>query len=92
MNDKQFYDMLREIVREELKSQSLLDKQWHHGLVESVDSSIKLKVFVDGSEISQTISCNPDVSFSVGDQVWVIYINGNPRDKFVLAKRGILTV
>lgn len=89
MNDKKIYDQVKEIVLDVMKSQGALIGQWHLGFVEQVVSPTKLKVFIDGSEISQTISCNPDVAFTIGSHVWVIYINGNPRDKFVLTKRAI---
>lgn len=89
MNDKQFYDFIKNTVEDILAAQGLLTGQWHLGTVDQVISPTKLKVFVDGSDVSQTISCNPDVAFAVGNHVWVIYINGNPRDKFVLSKRAI---
>jgi len=89
MSDKKIYDQVAEIVLDVMRTQGLLVGQWHLGTVDQIVSTTKLKVFVDGSEISQTISCNPDVVFGVGNHVWVIYINGNPRDKFVLTKRAI---
>ena len=89
MNDKQIYNQIRRIVLDVLESEGMFIKEWHHGKVDVVTSPTHLKVFVDGSEMSQTISCNPDVTFTVGDEVWVLYINGNPRDKHVISKRAI---
>jgi len=89
MEDGKFYKIIEEIVKEQLKKEKLLNGNWHLGTVDSVIDSKKLKVLVDGGQLPQTISCNPDVTFSVGDSVWVIFINGNPRDKFVLSKRAV---
>jgi hypothetical protein len=88
MNDKQFYEMVRTIVRDELKAQNLVG-QWHLGKVSEVLSTKQIKVFVDGGDIAQTVACNPSVTFAVNDEVWVVYINGNPRDKFAISKRAV---
>jgi hypothetical protein len=87
--DRQFYEYVKQIVIDILKSNGMFIGQWHVGTVDQVISPTRLKVFVDGSNTSQTIPCNPDVTFNVGDYVWVVYINGNPRDKFVLCKRAV---
>lgn len=89
MNDRQLYDSIKEIVLDVMRAEGAFIGQWHLGLVDSIVSPTKLKVFVDGSTTSQTISCNPDVTFPVESHVWVVYINGNARDKFVLSKRAI---
>lgn len=89
MNDKQVYDSIKEIVMDVMRAEGLLVGHWHLGTVDEVLSSTKLKVFVDGSDVAQTISCNPDVTFEVDSHVWVVYINGNARDKFVISKRAI---
>lgn len=83
------YKDVENIVYNILNQEKLLNKSWHLGTVDSVVSPLKLKVFVDGSTTSQTVSCNPDITFVTGDYVWVLYINGNPRDKFVISKRAI---
>jgi hypothetical protein len=88
MDTKQFYEMVRTIVRDELKSQNIVG-QWHLGTVTEVTDTKQLKVIVDAGELSQTIPCNPSVTFAVNDEVWVVYINGNARDKFVLCKRAV---
>lgn len=89
MDWKQFHSQMEEIILNVLKKEGLLVKPYHHGIVDSVISPTKLKVFVDGSDVSQTISCNPDITFEKGDHVWVVYINNSPRDKFVISKRAI---
>ncbi|MGM7685229.1 hypothetical protein ACSVDA_24290 [Cytobacillus sp. Hm23] len=58
-------------------------------VIYEIISSTKVKVIVDGGSIPQTVSCNPDVSFDVSDEVWVLFVNGNPRDQFVISKRSL---
>lgn len=89
MSEKQNYEAIKQIILDVLKKEGMLTGQWHLGTVDRVISSTKLKVFVDGGSVAQTVSCNPDVTFSKGDEVWVVFINGNPRDKFVISKRAI---
>lgn len=79
--EKKIYSILRE--------KRILGGEWHLGKVESVISSKKISVYVDGSDTPQRIPCNPDVTFNVGDHVWVIFVNGDSRNKFVLSKRAI---
>ncbi|MDT0160259.1 hypothetical protein [Bacillus sp. AG4(2022)] len=88
-NNKQDYDAIVEIVKNTINSLGLQVGQWHLGKVTEVVSLTKLKVIVDDGQFAQTVSCNPDITFAVDDQVWVIFINGNPRDKFVLSKRAV---
>jgi hypothetical protein len=87
MNETQFYKSIEQIVLNVMKDKGMLIGQWHLGEVDSVISPTKLKVFVDADSTSQTVSCNPDITFTTGDHVWVIFINGNPRDKFVISRR-----
>lgn len=89
MDEQKFTKQMEAIVLNVLKQQNLLMGQWHLGIVDSVTSDKKLKVFVDADSTSQTVSCNPDVTFAAGDHVWIIFINGNPRDKFALCKRAV---
>lgn len=89
MNETQFYKSIEQIILNVLNDKGILNGQWHLGEVETVVSPLKLKVFVDGDVTSQTVSCNPDITFNAGDHVWVIFINGNPRDKFVVSKRSV---
>jgi hypothetical protein len=89
MDDKKIYNLISEIVTDMLNKQGLLLGHWHLGTVDQVLSSTKLKVFVDGSDVSQTVSCNPDVTFATGNHIWVVFINGNSRDKFAISKRAV---
>jgi hypothetical protein len=89
MNEQQFYKYVEQIVLTVLKNNNMLTGQWHLGIVDSVVSNLKLKVFVDADTTSQTVACNQNVTFAAGDHVWVVFINGNPRDKFVISHRAV---
>jgi hypothetical protein len=89
MNDKQFHNLMKTMIREELKAQGLLVGQWHLGKVGQIVSTKQLKCYIDGGDVLQTVACNPSVTFAVNDEIWVIYINGNARDKFAISKRAI---
>ncbi len=86
---KDFDTYLEQIINQVLEKKGLLNGMWHLGEVVSVISTKKLGIKIDGSSNIQTVPCNPDVTFSVGDQVWVVYINGNSKDKFVISKRAV---
>lgn len=89
MDQQYVINMVSKIVEQELDKRNLLKGNWQLGKVDSVISSTRLKVFINGSSVSQEISCNPDVNFQPGNHVWVIYANGSLLDKFVLCRRGI---
>lgn len=91
MNESETYKVIRDIAREELKALNLDIKPWHQGKVNQIISPTTLKVFVDGSDIAQTIPCSKNEPYTVGDEVWIVYINNNPRDKFVFGLRGLST-
>jgi hypothetical protein len=87
--DEKLIKVITRIVNQILTKQGLLQGQWHLGTVDQVISNKKTKVFVDGSDIAQTVSCNPDLNLVSGDSVWVIFINNNPLDKFIISKRAV---
>lgn len=89
MTEQQFYDVVKKIVYQILIKEKLLQSEWHLGKVESVIDSKTLSVYVDGSTTPQTIPCNPDVTFNVGDEVFVLFVNNDSRNKFVPFKRGV---
>jgi hypothetical protein len=89
MTEQQFYDAVRKIVYQILTKEKLLQSEWHLGTVESVIDSKTLSVYVDGSTTPQAIPCNPDVTFNVGDEVFVLFVNNDSRNKFVPFKRGV---
>lgn len=82
-------DLITNIVQTEIRNLGLLKGQWHLGKVNEVKSDKMLSVFVDGSSQPQNIPCNPDGNFSVGSEVWVVFINGDSKNKFVISRRGI---
>lgn len=86
---KRLDNYIEKLVYKIINKLGLLNGNWHLGEVTEVISNVKLKVKVDGSDIEQAISCNPDVTFQIGNHVWVIFINGNARDKFVISKRAV---
>lgn len=87
--DLKFVDAVTKVVESILRNKGLTNGQWHMGKVEEVLSNKLLSVYIDGSDEAQKIPCNPDVSFSQEDKVFVLYVNGNSKDKFVPFKRGI---
>lgn len=84
--NKKFIKYVQDIVYKVLDKEGVLKKDWHYGIVESVISDNYLNIYVDDSTISQKISCNPNITFNTGDKVYVIFINGDSKDKFVLCK------
>lgn len=91
LNNFDYGDLIRIIERQvELKINKIFPTgEWHLGKVASVISSKRLSVYVDGSSASQNIACNPDVAFGVGDEIFVIFVNGNQLDKFAICKRAV---
>jgi hypothetical protein len=89
MDQENFVELIREIVRVELENLNVLKGDWHLGTVDTVVNTKQLNAFIDGSPTSQLVGCNPNITFSVSDPVWVIFVNGNSKDKFVLSKRAI---
>ena len=77
------------MVEVALNEHKLLQGEWQHGKVVEVLSSKMLALSINGSEVSQKVPCNPDIVFNVGDEVWVVYINRNSNDKFVISRRAI---
>lgn len=87
--DEKFMKYVKRIVYQILNNENLLRREWHLGKVESVIDTKSLMVFVDGSITSQKVSCNPDITFAANDEVWVLFINGDSKNKFVISKRAI---
>lgn len=81
--------LVRNIVNTELHNIGLLNGQWHVGKVASVVNSKMLSIYLDGSTTAQNIPCNPDVTFSAGNYVFVLFINGDSKNPFVPFKRAI---
>ena len=87
--NEKFVKYVKSIIYKVLNKEKLLKGEWNLGKVESVIDAKHLKVFVNGSSISQTIPCNPDVTFAIGDEVWVIFPNHDERNAFVISKRAV---
>jgi hypothetical protein len=88
MSQEKFLEAVNKVVESVLKEKNLLTGEWHLGKVAGVISSYALSVYVNGSSTTQTIPCNPSTPFSVGDEVWVHFVNGDSTDKFVPYKRA----
>lgn len=89
MTNDELINIISTVVQNELKKSNLHNGQWHLGTVDQVKTSKLLSVFVDGSTTAQDIPCNPDITFTVGSRVFVLYVNGDTKNKFIPFKRGI---
>lgn len=89
MDEKELIKIIKNLINIELKNNNILLGQWHLGKIESIINNKLLSVFVDGSNVSQKIPCNPDIGFNINDEVWVVFINNDSKNKFVLCKRGV---
>jgi hypothetical protein len=83
------YETIKKIIYQILRKENLFQGEWHNGKVESVISAKLLSVYVDGSTTAQKIPCNPDVTFVIGDEIFVIHVNGDSKNKFALCRRGV---
>ncbi|MMZ57279.1 hypothetical protein D1872_191990 [compost metagenome] len=88
-DNEQFIRYVRDIVYTVLNDEKLSRGEWRVGKVKSVTSPYSLSVYIDGSEVPQTVPCNPDVVFNTGDEVWVHFVNRDSKNKFVPYKRGV---
>lgn len=85
----QEYELIKKIIHAEISNLGLLKGDYHLGKVQAVKANNILSVFVDGSITPQDIPCNPDGNFSVNSEVWVIFINGDSKNKFVISRRAV---
>lgn len=83
---KQQLNIIEKFIYKVLNRHNLLQGNDHFGVVTEIISNRKLKVIIDDGDVSQTISCNPDVPFAIGNRVLIRYINGNPRDKYAISR------
>lgn len=86
---KRLYEYVTKIIYKILEKENVLQSEWLLGKVDVVVDSKTLKCFINGSATSLTVNCNPDVTFHVGDEIWIICVNNNPINKFALCRRGI---
>lgn len=85
----QEYELIKKIIHAEISNLGLLKGDYHLGTVKAVKANNILSVCVDGSSTPQDIPCNPDGNFSVNSEVWVIFINGDSKNKFVISRRAV---
>lgn len=88
-DNKTFVTTLKKLIYKILEEENLLKGEWHLGKVASVIDYKTLTVYVDGSTTAQTISCNPNITFNINDEVWVHFVNGDSKNKFIPYKRGL---
>lgn len=88
-NSREFINAVEIIVRTFLENEGLLKGNWRLGKVKDTISQGLLEVYVDGSTTFQQIPCDPDKSFNTGDEVFVVLVNGDSKNKFVLCKRNV---
>lgn len=81
--------IIKKLIYQILEKENLLQGQWHLGKVNKVINSKLLSVFVDGSNVAQTIPCSPDIVYEEMNEVWVVFINSSSSNKFVISKRGV---
>lgn len=93
MNSKDINDFqnnliktIKDLVKQELKG---LNNRDHYGRIDSVVDQYKAYVYVDNGTISQLIPTNPNITFSANEEVYVVFINGDEKDKFVLCQKAI---
>ncbi len=83
MTPEQFIDLLEKLIGKQLQK-----KMFHLGKIASIDGD-RASVYIDGSTIpTPNVPYNPNIKFNAGEEVWVVYINFDPNDKFILCKRG----
>ncbi len=83
MTPEQFIDLLEKLIGKQLQK-----KMFHLGKIASIDGD-RASVYIDGSTIpTPNVPYNPNIKFNAGEEVWVVFINFDPNDKFILCKRG----
>jgi parallel beta-helix repeat protein len=86
MTPEQFIDLLEKLIGKQLQK-----KMFHLGKIASIDGD-RASVYIDGSTIpTPNVPYNPNIKFNTDEEVWVVYINFDPNDKFILCKRGTET-
>jgi hypothetical protein len=80
---------VKQTLQQELEKLNLLKGDWHSGVVASVIDSKYLSVKVDGSDTAQTIPFNQSEIFTANDNVLVIFLNHDSKNKFVLCKKPV---
>lgn len=74
------------LVENKLRKANLIRGEWHIGKIDSIINPYSANVFVDGSTTSQKVPTNPNINFVAGEQVLVVFLNGDSKNKYVIAK------
>ncbi|WP_336786968.1 hypothetical protein [Paenibacillus sp. MMO-177] len=85
-----FIKKVQSIVVKVLEKYGLLVHEWHLGKVSALREDGSLDVFIDGNPVATpSVPANPEIIFTVGDYVWVHYVNRNPNNLFIPYKRYV---
>jgi hypothetical protein len=88
-----FVRRIQQIVVSTLDKMGLNVNEWQLGKVGSINANGTLNVFINGSlTATPSIPCNPDVTFEIGDSVWVHFVNRKHNNLFIPYKRMIVPV
>lgn len=88
-DNKTFMSTLKTLIYKIIEESNIINCEWHVGKVANIIDSKTLTVYVDGTTVAQKIPCNPDITFSANDEVWVHFVNGDSKNKFVPYKRAV---
>jgi hypothetical protein len=84
-----FVENVMKVVYMVLRKEKILQSEWHLGKVDSIVDATHIKCFIDGSTTAVTVPKSPDKTFTIGDEIWIIFPNRNSNNKFALEKRAI---
>ena len=80
--------MMEKMIMQILQKNGILQGNKTFGIVEEIINKHTLLVYLEHSNISETVKCSPHIPWHIGDRVLVEYINNNPHDRFVLGLIG----
>jgi ribosome biogenesis GTPase A len=81
-----FVENMMKVVYKVLRKENLLQSEFHMGKVAEVLPNYYLSIYIDGSSTTQKVKCNPDITFHANDQVIVIFINNDSKNKYVMSR------
>lgn len=92
MSQDKFIQTVSQITTNLLDKLGFFVDEWHLGKVAGVNANKTLNLYIDGSTtVTPSVPSNPDVTFAVGDFVWVHFVNRKKTNLFVPYKRQIIT-
>ncbi len=90
MDKDKFIEVVQKIVSTQLQKLGFFINEWHLGKVAVIHPGNFLDIYIDGSSYATpNIPGNPDITFQVGDYVWVHFVNRKPNNLFVPYKRNV---